>query len=253
MSTQLYPPARAQSIPEVLDTAFKLFSISLLKVLPYGMLGTLAGQLGNIYNLAIGRPLQRFLPRDPVSWLVFGASVTLSTALWAAVLLRQRAISQGAPVSVPAELAIVVRRLPALIGLILLQILAVAAGFIVLVIPGVYIGVALSMAVPALVLDILSPTEAMKLSLRLMKGSWWQTFAIFLVSLAIVVVFYVLGGIFAAIVAQFEQGADVAVVTATSTVVVISLGAVSTPFFAAVSLAIFGNLKARAALLSAVA
>ena len=111
---QLYPPQRAQSIPEVLDTAFKLFSTSLLKVLPYGMLGTLAGQLGNIYNLATGRPLQRFLPRDPASWVVLAMSLALSMALWAAMLLRQRAISQAAPVSMPAELNSVARRLPAL-------------------------------------------------------------------------------------------------------------------------------------------
>ena len=248
---QWYPPARAQSLPEVLDTAFKLFSISLLKVLPYGMLGTLSGQLGNIYNLATGRPLRQFLPRDVASWLVFGVSITLSVALWAALLLRQRAISQGTPASMPVELASVARRLPELVGLVLLQLIAVGAGFAILIIPGVYIFVALSMAVPALVLENLAPIDAMKLSLRLTKGNWWRTFGIFLVSLAIVFVFYALGGIFAAIVAQFEHGADVAVVTATSTVVVISLGAVSAPFFAAVSLAVFGELKTRAALVSA--
>jgi hypothetical protein len=250
---QLYPPARAQSIPEVLDTAFKLFSISLLKVLPYGMLGTLAGQLGNIYNLATGRPLQRFLPRDPTSWLVFCASIVLSLALWAAVLLRQRAIAQGAPVSTQAELTTVVRRLPALLGLIVLQTIAVAAGLVVLVVPGVYIGIALLVTVPALVLENQGPIEAMKLSLHLMKGNWWRTFAIFLVSLVIVLVFYILGGIFAGIVAQFERGADIAVLTATSTVVIISLGAVSTPFFAAMTLAIFGDLKARVAPLAVIA
>jgi uncharacterized membrane protein len=250
---QLYPPQRAQSIPEVLDTAFKLFSTSLLKVLPYGMLGTLAGQLGNIYNLATGRPLQRFLPRDPASWVVLAMSLVLSMALWAAMLLRQRAISQAAPVSMPAELNSVARRLPALVGLLILQLIAIGVGFVLLIIPGVYIGVALSMAVPALVLEDLGLIAAMKLSLRLMKGNWWRTFAIFLVTFVIVCVFYVLGGIFAAIVAQFERGADIAVVTATSTVVVISLGAVSSPFFAAMTLAIFGDLKVRGAPVAAVA
>jgi uncharacterized membrane protein len=93
----------------------------------------------------------------------------------------------------------------------------------------------------------------MKLSLHLMKGNWWRTFAIFLVSLVIVLVFYILGGIFAGIVAQFERGADIAVLTATSTVVIISLGAVSTPFFAAMTLAIFGDLKARVAPLAVIA
>jgi hypothetical protein len=43
------------------------------------------------------------------------------------------------------------------------------------------------------------------------------------------------------------------VLTATSTVVIISLGAVSTPFFAAMTLAIFGDLKARVAPLAVIA
>jgi Membrane domain of glycerophosphoryl diester phosphodiesterase len=253
MSTQLYPPRRAQSIPEVLDTTFKLFSISLVKVLPYGMLGTLAGQLGNIYNLTTGRPARQFLPRDPTAWLVLAISVALSMALWAAMLLRQRAISQGTPVSMQAELRRVARRLPALLGFLVLQLIAVGAGFVLLIIPGVYIGVALSMTVPALVLEDEALIEAMKLSLRLMKDNWWRTFATFLVTFIIVCVFYLLGGIFAAIVTQFERGADVAIVTATSTVVVISLGAVSSPFFAAMTLAVFGNLQTRAAPVAAVA
>lgn len=248
MSTSLYPPGRPQSIAEVLDGAFKIFSVSLLKVLPYGMLGTLAGQLGNIYNLATGRPIGRSLPRDPTSWLVFAMSLVVSVALWVAVLVRQRAIAQGAPVAMRAELAAVLHRLLPLLLFILVDALAVCAGLVLLVIPGVYIGIALSMGVPALALENQGPIAAMRSSLRLVRGYWWRTFAIFLASTAIVIVFYVLGGVFAAIVAQFERGADVAVITATSTVVVISLGAVSTPFFAATTLAIFGDLRVRRAL-----
>jgi len=245
MSTHLYPPLRPQSIPEVLDNAFKIFSRSLLKVLPYGMLMTLVGQLGNIYNLASGRPMRRFLPRDPTSWLLYVLSLLLSLALWAALLLRQRAIAEGAPVSMRAELATVLQRLPALMALTALNALVIVGGAILLIVPALYLVIALLPSAPALVLDNKGPIDALKYSLHLVRHNWWRALAILAVMIVIVFVFYVLGGVFAAIAVQFERGADIAVVTATSTVFIISLGAFSAPFIAAVMLALLGDLKAR--------
>jgi len=247
---QLYPSVRPQTIGEVLDTAFKIFSTSLLKALPYGMLMTLIGQLGNIFDLASGRPPSRFPPRDWISWLLFALSMIVSLSLWAALFMRQRAIAQGAPVSMRAELASVLHRLPALLLLTILNVLAVGVGFVLLVVPGVYLLIALWMTVPALLLENQAPLDAMKLSLRLIRGNWWRTLAVLLVTIVIVFVFYALSGVFALIVVQFARGADIAVVTATFAVFVISLGAVSTPFLVAITLAIFSDLQSRRALVA---
>jgi hypothetical protein len=253
MSAHLYPPPRPQLISEVLDSAFKIFSASLLKALPYGMLITLAGQLVNIYNLVTGRLVRRLFPQDRAGWVLYALSLIVTLTLWAALILRQRAIAQGAPVSMQAELAAAVRTLPGLALVSILNVIAVGVGIVLLVIPGVYLLIALWMAVPVLVLERLGPLDAIKSSLRLMRGHWWRTFAIFLVTIAIYFVFVVLGVVFAAMVVQLERGADVAVVTATSTVFIISLGAFSAPFIAAVMLAVLGDLTARRAALAAVA
>ena len=45
MSLVLYPPARPQSIGEVIDTAFRIFKATLLRSLPYSVLATVAGFL----------------------------------------------------------------------------------------------------------------------------------------------------------------------------------------------------------------
>jgi hypothetical protein len=247
MSARLYPPTRPQLISEVLDTAFKIFSVSLLKTVPYGMLITLAGQLVNIYHLLSGRPVRRVLPQDPTGWVLYTISMILTLTLWAALILRQRAIAQGAPVRMQAELAVAVRRVAALAALTILEVLLVGIGTALLIIPGLYLLIALWMAVPLLVLESTGPIDAMKSSLRLMRGNWWRAFAIFLVTIAIYFVFILLGIVFAAMVVQLERGADLAVVTATSTVFVISLGAFSAPFIAAVMLATLGDLQAREA------
>jgi hypothetical protein len=245
MSQRLYPPARPQSISEVLDTAFQIFAISLLKTLPYGILTILAGQLGNIYNLATGRPLGPAWPHDAPSGLVYVASLILVPTLWAAMILRERAIAQGELNSMGAELARALRTIPTLLPMAIFMAVAVAVGIVLLVVPGVYLFIALSMAVPALVLERKGPIDAMKFSVHLMRGYWWRTLAIFLVTAVIVMVFYILAVVLVAIAVQFARGADVALVTAAATVLIIALGAFSTPFIAATALAVFGDLQVR--------
>jgi Membrane domain of glycerophosphoryl diester phosphodiesterase len=245
MSIHLYPPSRPQSIPEVLDSTFKIFSTSLLKVLPYGMLLTLVAQLVQIYALASGAPIPRFPYRDPTSWYLFAISVILASAVWPALLLRQRAMAQGERVSVRAEFAAAFSRLPALLALDALVILAIGLGLVFFVIPGLYLAVALSMALPEFLFERQSPLEAIQSSLRLIRGNWWRVFAVMLVCLVVGLVFNILGGILVFILIQFERGADLAAVTATSTVAMLSLGAVSMPFIMAMTLALFGDLVAR--------
>src|ERR1700684_608713 len=97
MSLRLYPPVRPQSVSEVLDTAFQILAVSLLQTLPYGILMILAGQLGNIYNLATGRPLGPQVPHDAPSALVYIVSILAAFTLWTALFLRQRAIARGEP------------------------------------------------------------------------------------------------------------------------------------------------------------
>jgi hypothetical protein len=247
MSERLYPPARPQLISEVLDTAFKIFSVSLLKTLPYGMLITLAGQVVNIYNLVTGRLVRRVFPQDATGWVLYAVGVVLTLTLWAALVLRQRAIAAGAPVAMPAELALALRRVPALVALTLLNMLVVGVGVVLLVIPGLYLLVALWMALPLLILEGSGPIAAMQSSLRLVRGNWWRAFAMLLVMIAIYFVFIVLGIFIVAMAVQLERGADIAVVTATSTVFAISLGAFIGPLFAAVMLAVLGDLQVRRA------
>jgi hypothetical protein len=246
MSLRLYPPLRPQSVSEVLDTAFHIFAASLLKNLPYGILLILAGQLVNIYSLATGRPLSA-LPHDASSGLVYAVSLVAVCTIWIAIILRQCAIAQGETHSMRAELTRALRIVPQIVVLAVLSIAAFAVGFVLLVVPGIYLLVALSVAVPALVLQRRSPIDAMRFSVHLMRGSWWRTLAVFVVTLTILFVFYILAIILAAVAVQFARGADIALVTAAATVLIIALGAFTTPFFAAALLAVFGDLLARQA------
>jgi hypothetical protein len=253
MPARLYPPTRPQLISEVLDTAFKIFSVSLLKALPYGMLMTLAGQLVSIYNLVTGHLARRVFPQDATGWALYAVSMILTLTLWTALILRQRAIAQAAPVSMAAELAAALYKFPQLLLLTILNVLICAVATLLLVIPGLYLLIALWLAAPLLILEGKGPIAAMLSSAELVRGNWWRTLAMFLVMIAIYLVFIVLGIIVVALIVELERGADVAVVTATSTVFAISLGAFIGPFFAAVMLAVLGDLQVRHAALTRVA
>src|SRR5690348_53676 len=93
----LYPPTRPQSIGEVLDTAFRIFKITLLRCLPYGVLATVAGQLQNIYTIVTGRTLRSFTNSDPIWWLLYVLGALLGGALLNAIFVRQATMAAGTP------------------------------------------------------------------------------------------------------------------------------------------------------------
>jgi hypothetical protein len=250
MPQRLYPPARPQSIGAVLDSAFHVLAVSWVKALPYGLLISLAGQLNNIYNLSSGRPVGRLAPLDRQWILLTLISIVIIVVSWAALLLRQRACAQGESSSVRGQFGELLQRLPALLGLVVLSLLAIAAGTACLLLPGVYLLFALSMAQCALIFERLGPVAAMKRSVQLVRGRWWSVFAIYLVATTIVFVFDILAAVVVTILVRFTGGADVALASAVARMIVIVLGALTTPFISATTLCIYGELQARHASLA---
>jgi hypothetical protein len=262
MSSSLYPPSRPQSIAEVLDSAFRVFRATLLRCLPYGALAVVAGQLPNIYDIAAGRPLRRFGAADPVWWALYLIGALLALGLWNATALRQYGMLTGTGTAAAgADLSRGLRRAPvvallltlslAAMGVFLLPALLVPPGWrvgilLLLALPASYVGVALSCSWTALLLAGTGVLGSMSYSFRLVSGNWWRLSTIYTVGIVMLLVFYVLSGVLAmAVVVPFAGAADLAVLTAVSAVVVVALGAVGTPFYSALALVVFGDLRAR--------
>jgi hypothetical protein len=246
MSKRLYPPLRPQSVSEVLDSAFHIFAATLFKTLPYGILLILSGQLVNIYNLATGRALQSAW-HDATSALLSVVSLIAVAPILGAMILRQRAVAQGQPSFMGVEFTQALRRLPQILAVLLLAAVAILLGMVLLILPGLYLGVALSLALPALLLEQMGPIDALKFSLHLIRGHWWRTAVIYTITLVLMIVFYFLAAILVVVAVQFIRGADVALMSAAARVLIIVLAAVSFPYGLATSLAVFGDLRARAA------
>ena len=82
-------------------------------------------------------------------------------------------------------------------------------------------------------------------SWRLVSGSFWRLAAIYTVGLVLLLVLYTLAGVVSMAVAVPLAHGDLAVMTAITTVMVVILSALGTPFYTALALAVYGDLSVR--------
>jgi hypothetical protein len=275
MTNNLYPPARPQTVGEILDTAFRIFRATLLKCLPYATLSLLAGQLPNIYGLIKSGALpQRLVVHDPLWWLLEIGGYVVALTLSSAIVRRQCAIASGQPSSAGGELSAALRLVPGFIAVSILLGLAIVASLIpalllfavpvlaanvgkfyamalggvaavILLVPACYVGIRLSCAVTTYLLTDRGVTGSLGYSWQLTGGNVWRLSLIYTVAVVLLLVFYVLTGVIAAVVAAPFALGDVAMLTAITAALVVILGSIGTPFYTALSLAVFGDLCVR--------
>jgi hypothetical protein len=263
MANILYPPPRPQSVGEILDTAFRIFGATLLKCLPYATLAVIIRQLPNIYTVARHRPLTITAWTDPLWWLLDLVAMLIGMVLLAALLLRQYAVATGHPPAMGPELGTGLRRLPGMVLYLILFILglgvslmplALAAMFsgwlrlvvgVLLLLPACCFLLAVSCAWPLMLLTGQGALASMKQSARLTRGSWGRLTLIYTVGLVLLLVLYALAGAIAAVVAGLFVGADVVMMSTVGVVVMVILGAVGTPFYGGLLLAVLGDLSVR--------
>jgi len=136
-------------------------------------------------------------------------------------------------------------RLGSLLWLTLLATLIIILGFVALIVPGIYLGLAFNLAAPVLLFEGLRGRKALGRALRLIRHRWWPTFgAIFLGFLLAGVVAGVVGGLFGVLV--FTSAGDSVFGAVALNQVGAALGAVlATPFQAAVTAVIYFDLRVR--------
>lgn len=260
MSAILYPPARPQSIGEVIDTAFRIFKATLVRCLPYSVLATLVGQLQNIYVIVTRQNLHQFRNTDPVWWTLYVLGLWFGFTFINAIIIRQAAMASGLPSSgsaafleglkkVPATIAMSIL-IAAIVGLCFIPLLVTPRPYWILTlvaicIPGSYIGVAFLCSWPAMLVGHKGIAGSMRYSVRLVRGNWWRTVTVYTVALMMIVVLSVTAGMIVGVLAALGASRDLAVTTAISAVMVVASGAIYMPFVTAMTLALYGDLQAR--------
>jgi hypothetical protein len=259
-----YPPPRPLSVGEVLDLTFRIYRASVVSCLIFAALGVIANQLPNLYSVSRGATLLQALltPKNSLMlWSLMLAGALLGLVFTGAVVLRQYAIATGHPVG--GELPRSLGRLP---GLVLLMVLfgatfAVGAMFIgaafifsgmarvllalLLCLPILYAVVAVSCSLTAMYVTPMGAAAAYVRSVRLTSGSFWRLSVIYTIGVIVLGVLYILtSGVIGMLMGILGRG-DVALITATLGVVSVAIGALATPFYTALGLAVFGDLTVR--------
>jgi hypothetical protein len=267
MSTVPYPPQRQLSVGEALDLSFRIYRATFVKCLLFATCGVVAGQLAGIYALVRGPSGAQgpttmagmlALMHDRTLIALYLVGIVLTLIFNAAVLLRQHAmITDGA---VGGELTAALRRTPALIALVILMALASLACFVpawaaggplraVLIVAALialcYGVIAISCAVTILLVEGAGPVASLARSWRLTTGSFWRLSVIYTVALIILVALELVIAAVAGFLAGALAHGDVSMVTAFAEVIGIILGALVTPFYGALALAVLADLKVR--------
>jgi len=260
MPSVLYPPSRPQAIGEVLDSAVRIFKATLLKVLPFSVLATVAGQLQNIYIILSGRNIRPFSNSDPGWWAVYLLGTVVGAALINAIIVRQAAIATGSESAGMPALKEGLRNVPAVVLMGIVMAVLVGIWFVplavipaayrswsgaLLAVPAFYLLVLFLCSWPARLVDRKGPIESLRYSAHLVRGNWWRTVMVYLVVLTMIIVLSVTAGLIVGVLTQLVAARDLAVSTAVSAVMVVASGAVFVPFVSSMSLALYGDLRSR--------
>lgn len=261
MAITLYPPARPRTLAELLDASLKIFRVTLPKCLPYASVAILFGQLATLYDLSRGQvtPEPRDL-NDPVWVVLYAVGSLVFVILWMAMLLRQSAVAAGRPPG-SRDLLDALKQTPAIAAIVLISgalILVFIAppltlvepyrsiGFGLMLLPAIYIWVALSLALPARMLTRKGVLQSLLYSLRLIHGNWWRTTALYAIAFAIIFAVYLFTAVLVAMILP-DAGRAEAVARAVMTAVILAVGAMGLIFYTAILLSVFGDLELRQA------
>jgi hypothetical protein len=189
---------------------------------------------------------------DDASWteiaaiLGVGLVSALSTLLATAACFKAVADAWlGSKPEAGRSLKFAVRRLPALVWLSIVMGCGLALAALALIIPAIWLFVAWSLAVPALLFERVGAFKALRRSFRLVRGRWWPTFGALVVAYLLA---SILGGLLQGIPEGIASAAadDSVVADAIAAVIGGTVSAlITTPFTAAVLTLLYFDKRVR--------
>lgn len=261
---QAVPQLRPLGIGEILDVAIKITTrhfwtlarAVLVVVVPLQLVssivdlsvaeGTLSSGGANLETDEFGNP-----QLEPSEIWTFFAAVLVSTVLG---LLAQtiatgacfKAVTDAYLGRTPSWLGStshVLRRLHSILWISFLTYFLGGLAFLACVIPGVWLFIAWTVAIPAFLTEEVKGRRALGRSFRLVRDFWWRTFAIILLGAILAgIVSGVLVGLLTAV--TFTSDSTLAAVVA-SFVASVAAGVITTPFIAAVTIVLYIDLRVR--------
>jgi hypothetical protein len=264
MSEALYPPPRPLSVGEVLDLSFRIYRGTFVKCLVFGGLVVVANWLPNLYAMARGQTVVQSMVKPVVDVpysLILVITSLLALVFPVAIIYRQYRMVTGQETG--GELLRALRLLGRILLMLILYALVSVAGVVLLVpallttglaryaliavllLPLGYVLLRLTSAFTAMVIEDTSASGSLARSWDLTGGSVLRLTAIYTVAVFLLLALYiVIGSLTAFLYAVLGKG-DVALIAAGIGVVTVAAGALASPYYSALGLAVFGDLLVR--------
>ncbi|MEN9527292.1 MAG: hypothetical protein RLY56_1243 [Pseudomonadota bacterium] len=182
---QLAPP-----VGDVVALAYDRFVATLLRTLPFSLLAVLLGQWPTVYLLQGGESLQLLAPKSAGWWVAMLLSSLGTLWCWLVIARRQWRLD-----SLSSDVIAATRALPRSLAVLLMSMVLVGLGALLLVIPGIYLLIALWPALAVLLAEDLPARASIDRALVLVRGAWWQSLSVLVVIVVLVLGFFVLGAL----------------------------------------------------------
>lgn len=256
---------------EVLDAAYRLFRVALLRTLPYSGLAVLVLELPTLYEGIFGgstfvighvggQSFTSALPSVSGGTAVFICALLLSVLLFGVITLRLHAVSRGERPRFRREISTALRRWPGAIVATLaafgfpLAIYAVASVvnpflaaeiLVVLTLPMLWPMALFIVALPAFWCDGLGPFTSIARAVKISRRRTWRIVGALLATACMVTVFYALTAMIVGIARSMFGFADLFLIALVRSMLTLVLGAFGVPYVLAVLVVAYEDLKLR--------
>ncbi|MDE0139775.1 MAG: hypothetical protein OXM57_03825 [bacterium] len=135
---------------------------------------------------------------SPIGWLGYYAGVVGSLVAGVAAILVAAEAYADVPSDWRSAMSAAIRRIVAIIAATIVAGILLAIGFVLLIIPGIFVLVSLAVVWEALIIEGIGPMESIKRSWRLVSGERWRVFG---AGVLVIVLMAIVVGVISAVIA----------------------------------------------------
>ena len=237
-------PTKPADIADVVGDGLDLFQASIRSIyLPALLLALIAVAIDPFQAPFRAELEPTYLEAIKKHWFRALVPFLIYFYLYAIIVAHAHYIASGAPRGVRSPLAIATLRFPTVLAVDLLSIVAVAVGAMLLIVPGIFLLVALYFSPMLPITEARGPIQSLREGLLLVGRFWWRVFAIIVIGLVTALVISVPQGFLARLCADWFESALVA--TTVSTLIHAAFEAIIHPLLLCFTYAMYQDIRLR--------
>lgn len=166
--------SKPRTVQQLLESTLRLYRHTFQSVLPLTLIAVVSSIIQNQFTLT------HTMPENPGEWfrvpgytLTMIASTLVLLYAYAALFAKLDFLARAEPMTSVRAFAIGLRALPTFSFATLLFLLATFIGLLLLIVPGVFVSVALCLYGPVVMLEGKGAIASLQASHELVRGSWW--------------------------------------------------------------------------------